>query len=130
MDNEFEGKVVGIDTDYAPDLAEIPLRNTNSPDGEKYLIIYTSSNETDDLKLSIVPDNDYFNALIAENNLQVVAEGKSNISLSALAYGLQHTERTMYRSTMQDINYFITNNIISRFEKDDEFLRTELNKLG
>ena len=121
-------RIITIDTDYSPDLSDTPMRAAiNGP--EKFIIVYTSGKDSDDLSLSILPDNDYYNELIKTNNIKVVARGVSDISISSLYYGLQHPTRILYKSLVQDLNYFYHNNIGTRFEKDDEVLRTELNKL-
>jgi hypothetical protein len=67
--------------------------------------------------------------MVKEYNLKVVARGESDISISSLSYGLQHSTRLLYKSLVQDLNYFYSNNIMNRFENDDKLLREELNKL-
>ena len=126
--SEFDNKVIGFDTDYSPSLSDTPLR---SADGgpEKYIIVFTSNKNSEDLALSILPDNKYFNDIVKEHDLTVVARGVSDISISSLSYGLQHSTRLLYKSLVQDLNYLYTNNIMNRFEKDDKLLREELNKL-
>ena len=126
--SEFDNKVIGFDTDYSPSLSDAPLRSADSGP-EEYMIVFTSSKDSEDLALSILPDNEYFNNMIEEYNLKVVARGVSDISISSLSYGLQHSTRLLYKSLVQDLNYFYSNNIMNRFEKDDKLLREELNKL-
>ena len=126
--SEFDNKVIGFDTDYSPSLSNAPLRSADSGP-EEYMIVFTSSKDSEDLALSILPDNEYFNNMIEEYNLKVVARGVSDISISSLSYGLQHSTRLLYKSLVQDLNYFYSNNIMNRFEKDDKLLREELNKL-
>jgi hypothetical protein len=126
--SEFDNKVIGFDTDYSPSLSDTPLRSADSGP-EKYMIVFTSSKDSDDLALSILPDNEYFNNMVKEYNLKVVARGESDISISSLSYGLQHSTRLLYKSLVQDLNYFYSNNIMNRFENDDKLLREELNKL-
>ena len=126
--SEFDNKVIGFDTDYSPSLSDAPLRSADSGP-EEYMIVFTSSKDSEDLALSILPDNEYFNNMIKEYNLKVVARGVSDISISSLSYGLQHSTRLLYKSLVQDLNYFYSNNIMNRFEKDDKLLREELNKL-
>ena len=124
----FDNKVIGFDTDYSPSLSDTPLRSADSGP-EEYMIVFTSSKDSDDLALSILPDNEHFNNMVEEYNLKVVARGVSDISISSLSYGLQHSTRLLYKSLVQDLNYLYTNNIMNRFEKDDKLLREELNKL-
>jgi len=126
--SEFDNKVIGFDTDYSPSLSDAPLRSADSGP-EEYMIVFTSSKDSEDLALSILPDNEYFNNMIEEYNLKVVARGVSDISISSLSYGLQHSTRLLYKSLVQDLNYFYNNNVMNRFEKDDKLLREELNKL-
>jgi len=126
--SEFDNKVIGFDTDYSPSLSDAPLRSADSGP-EEYMIVFTSSKDSEDLALSILPDNEYFNNMIKEYNLKVVARGVSDISISSLSYGLQHSTRLLYKSLVQDLNYFYNNNVMNRFEKDDKLLREELNKL-
>ena len=126
--SEFDNKVIGFDTDYSPSLSDAPLRSADSGP-EEYMIVFTSSKDSEDLALSILPDNEYFNNMIEEYNLKVVARGVSDISISSLSYGLQHSTRLLYKSLVQDLNYFYSNNVMNRFEKDDKLLREELNKL-
>lgn len=121
-------RIITIDTDYSPDLADVPFRSVQGLE-EGFIIVYTSGKDSDDLALSILPDNDYYNNLVKENNLKIVARGKSNVSISSLSYGLQHSTRLLYKSLVQDLNQFYFNKVNGRFEKDDEILRTELNKL-
>jgi hypothetical protein len=124
----FDNKVIGFDTDYSPSLSDTPLRSADSGP-EKYIIVFTSNKNSDDLALSILPDTEYFNNIVKEHELTVVARGVSDISISSLSYGLQHSTRLLYKSLVQDLNYLYTNNIMNRFEKDDKLLREELNKL-
>ena len=126
--SEFDNKVIGFDTDYSPSLSDAPLRSADS-EPEKYMIVFTSSKDSDDLALSILPDNEYFNNMVKEYNLKVIARGESDISISSLSYGLQHSTRLLYKSLVQDLNYFYSNNVMNRFENDDKLLREELNKL-
>ena len=128
--NELKQRVVTIDTDYAPNLAEdIPMRSPDKDQPEEFVIVYTSGKDSNDLALSILPINNYTLELIHANNLTVVARGSANISLSSLSYGLQHSTRLLYKSFVQDINAFYMTHIFNRFESDDRLLRTELNKL-
>jgi hypothetical protein len=124
----FDNKVIGFDTDYSPSLSDTPLRSADSGP-EKYIIVFTSNKNSDDLALSILPDTEYFNNIVKEHDLTVVARGVSDISISSLSYGLQHSTRLLYKSLVQDLNYFYSNNIMNRFENDDKLLREELNKL-
>ena len=121
-------KIITVDTDYCPDLSDVPLRAPEKIP-ENFMIVYTSGKDSDDLALSILPDTEYYNDLVKVYNLKVVAKGFSNISLSSLYYGLQHSTRILYKNLVQDLNQFYHNKVGTRFEKDDEILRTELNKL-
>lgn len=127
--SDFDNKVIGFDTDYSPKLSEAPLRKVQEGGEEKFMIVFTSGKDSDDLALSILPDTDYYKLLVSTNNMKIVAKGVSDISISSLSYGLQHSTRLLYKSLVQDLNYFFKNNVDHRFENDDELLRTELNKL-
>ena len=128
MKKALSERIITIDTDYSPDLSDVPFRSVQGSE-EGFIIVYTSSKDSDDLALSILPDNEYYNNLVKDNNLTIVARGKSDVSISSLSYGLQHSTRLLYKSLVQDLNQFFFNKINGRFEKDDEVLGTELNKL-
>ena len=123
----FEEKVVGFDTDFAPSLSDVTLRAAE--DVEEFMVVYTSSKDSDDLSLSILPINEYNLNLVRQNNLKIIARGESTISVSSLAYGVQHSTRLLYKSLVQDMKHFYLNRVSNRFEEDDKLLRTELNKL-
>lgn len=121
------GETILIDTDYAPNLAtDIELDDT---EGGKYLIVYSTGEQSHDLGLSIVPDTEKFRALIEESGMKIVAHGESDISLASLIYGLNHPARILYKSTMQDIQKFLMEKFNGRFEEDDRVFRKELNKI-
>ena len=121
------GETILIDTDYAPNLAtDIELDGT---DGGKYLIVYSTGEQSDDLGLSIVPDTEKFRTLIEESGMKIVAHGESDISLASLIYGLNHPARILYKSTVQDIQKFLMEKFNGRFEEDDRVFRKELNKI-
>ena len=127
---ELSKRVIITDTDYAPDVADdVQLRAPEGDEPEEFMVVYTTSKDSNDLALSILPINEYTLNLVNVNNLTVVARGSSNISLTSLSYGLQHSTRLLYKSFAQDVNAFYMNHAYGRFESDDKLLRTELNKL-
>lgn len=125
---ELENRVIGFDTDYSPELSDVPLRSVVNG-SEDFMVVYTSGRSSDDLALSILPVTEEYMDLVRVHNLKVIAKGTSTISLSSLSYGLQHSTRLLYKSLVQSLKHYYLNNVNTRFEEDDKLLRTELNKL-
>ena len=117
--------IIDFDERYAPSNSSLKLKDDNN--NFDYLIIVVHAAGSDDTSLSIVPDIDMYRDLIKENNITVVAKGTSSISIQNLIYGLNHSDRILYKNFVQDVKKFYKENIEKRFEEDDEFFRNELN---
>ena len=119
--------IIEFDEKYAPSNSSLKLKDDNSD--FDYLVIVVHSVGSDDTSLSIVPDIEMYRDLIKENNITVVAKGTSSISIQNLIYGLNHSDRILYKNFVQDIKKFYKENVENRFEEDDKFFRNELNSI-
>lgn len=119
--------IIDFDERYAPSNSSLKLKDDNN--NFDYLIIVVHATGSDDTSLSIVPDIEMYRDLIKENNITVVAKGTSSISIQNLIYGLNHSDRILYKNFVQDIKKFYKENVENRFEEDDKFFRNELNDI-
>ena len=117
--------IIDFDERYTPSNSSLKLKDDN--DNFDYLVIIVHATGSGDTSLSIVPDIEMYRDLIKENNITVVAKGTSSISIQNLIYGLNHSDRILYKNFVQDVKKFYKENIEKRFEEDDEFFRNELN---
>lgn len=108
--------------ELAPQVSDVELDDTITG---KFLILNTTV-ENGDMYYSIVPDNEYYRNIIDVNGFDIVASGESAVSIAKLIYGLNHSERVLYKRFVQDIRETIDD----RYSRDDALLRTELNKIG
>lgn len=119
--------LINFEEDTLPALSDIEFSDNYTG---RYLILDTTSPNDNDTAYSIVPDTEFYRGLIDKLGLGIVGSGEMSIPINKLCYGLNHSERLLYKKFSQEVNNFISEKINNRFTEDDKVLRSSLNELG